>query len=1639
MKPITSLLAAGLLLIASSVFGQLTTNFAPASIPSTPIGNGVSLQLKVTNFTNISSLQLPIVYNAAILRFDSIDFPKLPGYIDTTLTSHPNAGKVILTWFPNPSQYPTGVTLTNGTAIITLRFTVVGAGTNVVNIGTAAPGIEVVNSAGNTLTVNYASGGSTVIGSGGGGGAACTGSGNPPASTNYTGFKVIANTVYIPKGQYGCVPITVNDFDLILALTFAIHWDPSVLQFDCTRAHNLPDLATKITNPTPNTLVVGWDDPNASGVTRADGAKLVDVCFRAIGNPNSNSKIWFDGIGLPPSSGTTPEAYNSASANVWVNTQTQPTGSGIIDTVFVVDPANIGCGPVFKADIDTVTVTNTPTCIDVKVNNFFWMTNTEFSLSYDATKLTYQNIQLGANPLTLLTSGASSNFTTSSGLIKFTWNNTSAVNGVSVPNNTTIFSVCFNATLTAGETPIIFTSSSCSPIGVLRKNIWGVPFQCDTGKVVFKAPSISVLASSTNPNCANGTGTLSAAPVGGTPSSYAWAGPGGYTANVQNPTTPTASGTYTVTVTFSGGGTATSTTTITAPPAITIPAQQVTVQGVSCFGGTNGSVSINPTGGTAPYTYAWQGPNSFTASTKDINNRPAGNYLVTVTDSKNCTLVSTPYNVSSPQPLSVPSTPNPVTNVKCFGGKDGAIAIAPTGGTPNYTVAWSGPSGYTGSGASISALSAGDYLYTVTDSRSCTYVVPNALKVIEPPVISSTVSATGDVQCFGTSTGNITLNVTGGTPGSNPAYTFVWKNTSNNTQVSVDQNPTNLPAGAYNVTVSDVNQCTRTLTTAVTIAAPTAALSVANTTTPASCSGVSDGSITLNITGGWPGATTTTWTGPVQLPPISNPILVPGGTYTYTVTDAKGCVVTGTVTVGGAPDITIGTPNVTNLLCAGTGNGCISITPAGGSNAPYTVKWSNTTLQGSTICGLMGGSYAPTVTDAAGCTKVFSAIAVAEPTPIDVDTVSITKQSGIAVNGAIDLIVTGGTGNYQYVWTGPGGFTATTQDISGLVAGTYTVIVRDANNCAMTGTYVVEQTNIMLLTKINTVTNSCNNDGCISFTIPTAAQSPFNITWNGGSELGVDEFNPEICGFAPGLYNITVTAANGLSVVLGNNQITQLAQVQLSTTQTPPNGASSNGSISLNPVIPGSAYLYAWNTGANVNFLNGLDSGTYIVTVTNLASGCTSVQSFQLTRYYPPFNTNISIKENATCLNALNGKITITAEGGALPYTYKWTGPNGFTATTKEITGLAVGVYSGTVTDAIGQDTVYSVTIEAISNLAITNVNETSLFNGFQVSGATSCDGAANLFFSGQSGSVNILWSNGVTTATNNTLCGGVYSVSVTDALGCVSVWSDELTAPQPLQVNALIINQPTCNGECDAIARVRVLGGVGPYIIKWSTNQVDQLANSNAFSQAINLCGETYTVTITDASNITTTYGVTVPEPEAIVLAYTKIEPTSFSSCDGEIILVAQGAVAPSAVTWSGGFGHSGTGNRASTLCAGEPVSFILVDANGCKAIGMDTVPYPPDGCIRVRPVLTPGEQDGNNDYMLITCIEKVENTIEIYNRWGQLVFETTNYNNLTNNWKGTTKSGQPLAEGAYFYILNYTDEDGNQKQEKGYLNLLR
>jgi gliding motility-associated-like protein len=227
---------------------------------------------------------------------------------------------------------------------------------------------------------------------------------------------------------------------------------------------------------------------------------------------------------------------------------------------------------------------------------------------------------------------------------------------------------------------------------------------------------------------------------------------------------------------------------------------------------------------------------------------------------------------------------------------------------------------------------------------------------------------------------------------------------------------------------------------------------------------------------------------------------------------------------------------------------------------------------------------------------------------------------------------------------------------------------------------------------------------------------------------------------------------------------------------------------------------------------------------------------------------------------------------------------------------------------------------------------------------------------------------------------------------------------------------------------------------VKWSTGQTDQVTASGGFSQAVNLCGGAYKVSVTDKLGADYSFDIAIAEPAEIEIAFASVPSTTFNSCDAEFIAeVTGGANEPFTYVWSGSYGHSGTGQRAEGLCAGEIVEFIVTDANGCRGIGRDTVAYPEDGCYQVRPVITPGDQDGNNDFVIITCIEAVPNSIEIYNRWGQLVFQATGYDNAGTVWKGLTKNGQPLAEGVYFYILNYTDPVRGPEQKKGHINLLR
>ncbi|MDR7212711.1 T9SS type A sorting domain-containing protein, partial [Flavobacterium piscis] len=292
--------------------------------------------------------------------------------------------------------------------------------------------------------------------------------------------------------------------------------------------------------------------------------------------------------------------------------------------------------------------------------------------------------------------------------------------------------------------------------------------------------------SQTNVSCNGGTnGSASVSPSGGTPGyTYSWSPSGGTAATA----TGLAAGSYTVTITDANGCTATRNYTITQPSAISTATGSQT--NVSCNGGTNGSASVSPSGGTPGYTYSWS-PSGGTAAT--ATGLAAGSYTVTVTDANGCTATR---NYTITQPTAISTATGSQTNVSCNGGTNGSASVSPSGGTPGYTYSWS-PSG--GTAATATGLAAGSYTVTVTDANGCT--ATRNYTITQPTAISTATGSQTNVSCNGGTNGSASVSPSGGTPG----YTYSWSPSGGTAATA-----TGLAAGSYTVTITDANGCTAT-------------------------------------------------------------------------------------------------------------------------------------------------------------------------------------------------------------------------------------------------------------------------------------------------------------------------------------------------------------------------------------------------------------------------------------------------------------------------------------------------------------------------------------------------------------------------------------------------------------------------------------------------------------------------------------------------------------------------------------------------------------------------------------------------------------------------------------------------------------
>ncbi|MFN3784725.1 MAG: hypothetical protein ACK4R6_12475 [Spirosomataceae bacterium] len=903
---------------------------------------------------------------------------------------------------------------------------------------------------------------------------------------------------------------------------------------------------------------------------------------------------------------------------------------------------------------------------------------------------------------------------------------------------------------------------------------------------------------------------------------------------------------------------------------------------VSCFGGTNGTATVNATGGTPPYSYTW----SNGATTSSIANLAAGTYTVTVTDAAN-TPVTGQVTITQPTQLAISEV---VTDVSCFGGTNGSISVTVSGGTAPYSYVWN--NGITSTSASVSGLSAGSYTVTVTDGNGCSL---QKMFTVNQPAALSVVGESSNVACFGESTGSARALVSGGTA----PYSYVWNNGVTSTSASVS----GLSAGSYTVTVTDANGCTAQQT--VNVTAPSSLLSVSITNPKnVSCFGGTDGSAEALVSGGV-SPYKYSWSNGSTESSVSN---LGAGEVILTVTDANGCVRSATVTLTAPSALVVSEATNVSTSCFGGTNGSASVSVTGGT-APYSYVWNNgVTSTDATANGLSAGSYTVTVTDANGC-KSERSITITQPTQLAISEVITDVSCFGGTNGSISVTVSGGTGSYSYVWNN--GITSTSASVSGLSAGSYTVTVTDGNGCSFQKMFTVNQPAAL------SVVGESSNVACFGESTGSAravvsgGTAPYSYVWNNG----VTSTSAMASGLSAGSYTVTVTDANGCTaqqtVNVGQPAVLSLEVVKVNASCF----GESNGQATIN--VSGGTAPFTYSLGGetvSINTFSRLQAGNYTATVID-ANGCTKQISFVITQ---PEQINLSSSVvNVSCPGGTNGSATVSVlSGGTAPYSYVWN--NGVTSTDATASGLSAGSYTVTVTDANGCKSERSITITQPTQLAISEViTDVSCFGG--------TNGSISVTVSGGTAPYSYVWNNGITStsASVSGLSAGSYTVTVTDGNGCSFQKMFTVNQPAALSVVGESSNV-VCFGESTGSARAVVSGGTAPYSYVWNNGVTSTSATASGLSAG------SYTVTVTDANGCTAQQTVNVGQPAVLsIQLVSKIDLSCFGSNDGAIEVTAAGGTGNYTYTWSGGV--TTTTSKASSLAAGT-YTIMVTDANGCQ-----------------------------------------------------------------------------------------------------------
>jgi len=972
----------------------------------------------------------------------------------------------------------------------------------------------------------------------------------------------------------------------------------------------------------------------------------------------------------------------------------------------------------------------------------------------------------------------------------------------------------------------------------------------------------------TNELCDQANGTATVAPQGGTaPVSYSWS----HNAGLNSPTaTGLSAGTYSVTATDANNCSASITVTVLETQG---PGLAIAVTNSFCTNG-NGSITVTPNGGLAPYTYSWShnaGLNSATAG-----NLNAGSYTVTVTDANGCSASISGTVALVPPPTGTAS----VTPASCQ-GNNGAIQVSISGGTTPFVFNWSHNPALTTSIAS--GLVAGSYSYTITDGGNCTFTATVTVGELPPPQVSiNTQTAT-----CGSANGSATAVATGGTA----PYTYAWSSGNpSNPQAS------NLLPGFYTLTLTDVFGCQAVQSfTIQNIPGPSALnLAVQNSL----CTNF-NGGITATPVGGT-APFHYTWSHNALLnSPVASPL--PAGSYSVTATDANGCAVVASaiVLLDGPPFIQ--TISVQNSAC-GNGNGAIEIEAQG--TPPYTYEWTNNVSTGPIAQNLSVGNYTVTVTQANGCSsvKTFSITLVPGATLQVLNAVNDRCSQSI---GSIRVRATGGAAPYTYSWSHDTGLNS---DLAaGLFAGTYQITATDANGCQTVISRTITDLPGVSLGQPVITPAFCNNPVGQIVVQASGGVGPYQFSWSHNPSL----VGNTASGLPAGEYGIMVTDASNcvaqISVIVPGTPAPELSLVNVSEMPC----LSGDGSITVQATSGTTPYTYAWshNIALNNPTASNLVSGTYTVTVTD-AHGCTATISQAINDQQPP-QLQLANVSGSSC-GVADGSILVAASGGALPYTYSWSHDAGLNNPLAD--NLAAGAYTVTLSDANG------CTVVLHTNVSDTEAPQTTV--QFTDANCAEGSGSISVAVTGGTAPFNYLWSHdaGINSPVISNLNSGDYSLTLTDAAGCQAIVDQSIAYFAPPLASANTENS-LCNDGNGTIT-LNISGGTLPYTFAWSHDA------SLQFIQAAGLDAGDYTVVVTDDKGCTASIQTTVELLAAPQMSLSTITDAYCGQDNGAISVAVTGGALPYVYSWS----HDPNLNTgtASNLPA-DDYSVSAIDANGC------------------------------------------------------------------------------------------------------------